>query len=369
MRRSSKGTKKLRLLAVVSIVLIAVTSSVVLFGAAEVAVRVRQKIKQGQWSITERESTDATSGLQVPTPGNFGRMQINSEGFRSPELVTPKPSSTVRLAFLGLDYCSQVSSNAHTWPHLVTQALQAHWPQVTLDYMNAGVNSHGINTTLRTLEYRVSKFHPDVIVIYEGNSDLTYNTFQLAVEQHIASKRADAELMWPARYSLLWLLLEKNLRVWALQRSSTQQEGKLKLDKEKVVAPFRHDLVELVQASQKVADLVVLVTSSTQLRKDQRPEQQARAAVTNLYYMPYMSINGLIEAFDDYNETIGEVAQQRGALLVADEDAIPGDAEHFVDSVHFTDKGSQAMADRIIPVLLSSNALDDMVSAKSGQLQ
>jgi lysophospholipase L1-like esterase len=270
------------------------------------------------------------------------------------------------VAFLGIDYCSEVSSNAHTWPHLVTQALQTQWPDVEFDYVNA--SGHGIGDALRNLEYRVSNLDPDVIVIYEANNDLTYNTFQLAVEQHIASKRADQELMWPSRYSLLWHLIEMNLRAWMLQRSATQMEGKLKLDKQRIVAPFRRDLVELVQASQRVAGLVVLLTFSTQHRKNQTPEQQARAAVTSLYYMPYMSISGLIDAFDSYNETIREVAQQRGALLVAGEDAIPGDAEHFVDSVHFTDKGSRAMADRILPVLFSSNVLGDIVSAKSPHL-
>jgi hypothetical protein len=52
-------------------------------------------------------------------------------------------------------------------------------------------------------------------------------------------------------------------------------------------------------------------------------------------------------------------------LLVAAEDYIPGDGEHFTDSVHFTDKGSAMMARRVIPSLLESEVMQAIVRDKS----
>jgi hypothetical protein len=120
-----------------------------------------------------------------------------------------------------------------------------------------------------------------------------------------------------------------------------------------------------VDASKRTAKLVVLVTFSTQLRPDQTSEQQTHAAVTSLYYMPYMSINGLLEGYASYNEVVRQVAQESGALLVSDENSIPGDGRHFADSVHFSDEGSLAMAQRVARGLVESSAVRKLVAAKS----
>src|SRR2546426_4883698 len=51
---------------------------------------------------------------------------------------SPKPPGTVRLAFLGssITYDPYVD-NASTWPHLVTQAIQAAYPTCRVDYIRS----------------------------------------------------------------------------------------------------------------------------------------------------------------------------------------------------------------------------------------
>ena len=45
---------------------------------------------------------DPVTGLRVPVSGSkTDRIEINNFGFRGPDLVTPKPSRTIRIAFLG----------------------------------------------------------------------------------------------------------------------------------------------------------------------------------------------------------------------------------------------------------------------------
>src|SRR5262249_44809014 len=155
-----------------------------------------------------------------------------------------------------------------------------------------------------------------IIVIYEGHNDLSGNTFQLAKAQGIVSKQTEKNLSWPAQYSLLWYLVEKNLMIMSQQRTARATEGKLRFDKEIVAAPFRSDLKDLVENSKRVAPFVVVVTFSTQLRADQTPEQQTHAAVTSLYYMPYMSISDLLEGYASYNEVVRQVAQETGSLVI-----------------------------------------------------
>ena len=51
--------------------------------------------------------------------------------------------------------------------------------------------------------------------------------------------------------------------------------------------------------------------------------------------MPFMTPAGLLDAYAQYNRIIAEVVLDTGALLIDDEMMIPGDSEHFNDTVHF----------------------------------
>src|SRR5262249_53910828 len=105
-----------------------------------------------------------------------------------------------------------------------------------------------------------------------------------------------------------------------------------------------------------------LVMFATQLRQNQSPEQQKKANQTSLYYMPYISIPDLLAGYENYNEVVGQIAAQTGALLVGGDQLIPGDQEDFVDSIHFTDKGSQVMAKHFAGALIESPSMEKIVT-------
>ncbi len=199
---------------------------------------------------------DPASGLRIPVPGgSFGPIHINSRGFRGPEIAMPKPASTVRIAFLGASstYCAEVTSDQKVWPHIVTETLRAKWPQASFDYVNGGVPGYPTAASLRNLQLRVAPLQPDVIVIYDGHNDIVGNGLELTKEQGLASGPTEKQRAWLAKYSLLWDLVEKNLTIVQNQRTALRAEGKLQIDRQKLGAPFRRDLEELVTASQRVA--------------------------------------------------------------------------------------------------------------------
>jgi lysophospholipase L1-like esterase len=343
--------------------------AIILLLAAEAGVRIRHKIRYGDfWGIEETYTFDRQSGLRIPIPGGrFGPIAINSLGFRGPEITVEKPPGRLRIAFLGgsTTYCAEVSSNEMTWPHLVWEALHKRWPALDLDYINAGVPGYTTATLLRALQMRVAKFKPDIIVIYEATNDLAENSGRLARDQGISDDRnGDDDLGWLSRQSLLALLVQKNLEIMRQQRLAAGKSGELWLDTARLDAEFRRDYTNLVEASEKIAQIVVTATFAPRLREDQSPEERRKAAVTSLYYMPYMTIADLITAFAHYNQVIREVAQSRQTLLVGDEDMIPADAHHYVDSVHFTDAGSASMAKRVVRALISSPSVQALAASK-----
>ncbi len=103
----------------------------------------------------------------------------------------------------------------------------------------------------------------------------------------------------------------------------------------------------------RVSKRVAVATSAIQIRADQNASQKLEASSSALYYTPFMTPDLLIQAYSRYNQVIRNVAAKTGALLIDGEDTIPGDPAHFADTVHFTDAGSQLMADRVVSSLLS----------------
>lgn len=342
---------------------------VVLYAVAEIGVRVRHYIKYGGlWGVEDTYIVDPKSGLRIPKPiGHFGAITINSRGFRGPEIAMPKPAGTVRIAFLGASttYCAEVSSNDAVWPQLVTAGLQQHWPNVTFDFINAGVPGYTASTSLKNLRTRVAPLDPDIIVIYHGTNDLSANSFDLAKREGVVTERSEQKLSTFSHYSLLWYLLEKNLMVVANQAQSDKVTGKITYDEAALTKPFEADLRALVAASQKTAQRVYIATFATQMRKGQPADRLKQAAVTSLFYMPYMTLENLLAGFAAYNRVIDQVAADSGAVLIGGEDTIPGDPAHFADSVHFTDAGSRIMARRVLDAMTGDAALTAFINLKA----
>lgn len=331
---------------------------VVLAALAEGGVRLRQWLKHGQaGTVDAMLQVDPASGLRVPRPGvHSGKIHINSQGFRSPELGAARPD--LRLAFLGASttFCAEVSRDAQAWPHQVAQALGAARPALAVDYVNGGVPGYVVEDSHDNWRHRVARLKPDVVVIYHATNDLSRDTRTLAVArglQPAARERAS----WLARHSMLWFLVEKTLAAKTAQRRAVSDAPRLTEIPPELPDGFGRRLESLVRSIQASGAQVVLPTFSYRLRRDQGPEARLKAAESALYYMPYMSIEGLLAGYEAYNRAIRQVARDTGALLVDGELDIPGDGVHFTDSVHFTDAGSVAMARRVSDALLASDVL------------
>src|SRR5215831_4617759 len=338
---------------------------------SEGAVRLRHWVKHGDlWNLDQAFTVDPTTGLAIPVANAVvGNVRINSLGFRSPELERPKPATMVRLAFLGASttFCGEASSNEATWPHLVWQQLRLSWPDASFDYINAGVPGYGLEHVLKNFEARVRPLQPDIIVIYEATNDLSGDTREAARRQGLYAGTRGRQESWLAKHSLLWLLIEKNLIIKKLQAQASGDGPRLHYDPRELSQGFAERLRALIHASQEVAPVVAVATFAPRLRRGQSKEEQIRASTTSLYYMPYMSLEGLVSGFEEYNRVIRVIGTETGVVLIGGEDRIPADDEHYNDSVHFKDPGSRAMATRVTEALLASDSVRALVAAKTGR--
>ena len=343
--------------------------------AAEAAVRVRSYIRYGPVDdIYDLYEWHPEARIRVPIPNTSvviarrSQIDIDSRGFRNPEVEHPKPQDTIRLAFLGgsTTFCGEVKGNAQTWAHLVAQGLAEAYSEARFDYINAGVTGARIEDSIQSLELRVKAMDPDVIVIYHATNDLAVDSKELAIAAGLAEKHPPPN--WLQRHSQLWELTLKNLRWSRAQSTGADQNDKLDYDPVALAqGAFQERLTRLVRNAQEVADVVVVITFTTKTRREQPLEEQLENLEQSFQFMPYFSPEGSLQGYEAYNDVIRTVAAETGALLVDGEYELPGDSEHFKDSVHFTDLGSEAMAQRVLARLQGAAPLEELIEARSSK--
>ncbi len=345
-------------------------AGVFLLGASvlEVAARVRLHLKYGRTDNDLYETVrEPSSGLIVPKPNqDVGFVHINAQGFRGEDVTDPKPAGTVRIAFLGASttFCAEVEGDENTWPARVTVGLNDSRLGVRFDGINAGVPAFKAVDSKLNLIHRVARFDPDVVVIYHATNDLSRDTRDLAEANGIFTGEG-GKASFLAEISVAWNLIEKNLRVMARQQASSAGAGRLDFDADQLADEFRAELRDLVAEARSRASVVALVTFSTRLRADQSPEEKLKSCNTSLYYMPYMDVDRLLDGFAAYNRAIVDVARETGAVLIGEENSIPGDDEHFRDSVHFTDQGCAKQAERVLRALRADPTFQTFVASRA----
>jgi hypothetical protein len=159
--------------------------------------------------------------------------------------------------------------------------------------------------------------------------------------------------------SLLYDLVTKNLAVLASRRDATA--GKLSDLPDELPERFIGELQGMHEMLSARDIPLVVSCFLTKYRRDQPREVQVANADVAFYYMPWMTIDLLLDGMDLYNDAIVRFAHSRGIPVAADRTGVPGDSKHFADFAHMTDAGCEAMARRFAQFLDEQNILTSII--------
>jgi lysophospholipase L1-like esterase len=331
--------------------------TLVMLGLAEGALRARAWVKYGGTaSVRDPMLTfDEAAGIYVPTPGYElkGRnihIKINSLGFRGEEVAREKPPGTFRIVCLGASttFSAEVSSNERMWTHQLQEKLRAAYPGRKIEVINAAVGGYVSADNLKRLKHHVLGLDPDLVIYYEANNEIVKDTQELAIQRGLLTADGARQPAWVtslSKVSLMFDLAYKNLAIMA--RSRDDDGGKLDEVPRNLPDRFIATLDEMRALLAERNVPFVLSTFVVKYRRDQSRATQVANADVAFYYMPWMSIDGMLHAVDVYNEAIVAYGKSRGLIVVDDRFAIPPDEEHFSDCMHLKDKGNEVMAERM----------------------
>ena len=325
------------------------------FGSSSASVRDPMIVYHPEWELWTLKP-----GYEVR--GSTFHIVINSHGFRGDEFTLEKPPNTIRIVCLGASttFSGETSSNATTWTHLLQQQIQQEFSDVKVEVINAAVPGYVAADNLKNLKHRVLALDPDLVIYYELNNEIVRDTEQLARERGLLPPPQSPIVKTIVDHSLLANLVDKNLKIYRRGRSTETRIDSIPLS---LPTRFLGHLEEMRRLLSERQVPMVLSTFIVKYRRDQDRATQIANADVAFYYMPWMSIDGMLHAMDVYNQAILDYASDHGLVVIDDRFAVPADAEHFVDCMHLSSQGNAVMATRFARGLKASRLLPSVVAA------
>lgn len=284
----------------------------------------------------------------------FGKWRMNRLGFRGDD---PVPGRVSVLAIGASETFGQHESPGHEYPRLVEDELAVLVPD-RFNVVNAALPGMRLGR-IAYLERALTMTHPRYVIVYPTPAhyigverpfcheptapaplphDIADGLRILGRVERLARRVAPASVMNGLR----------ELDLWRLSRSVhvTRRVA------DASVAAFGTDLECAIDAIESYGAIPLLLTHASyfgdaaQLRED---EWSMLVAWRRSY--PELSEEGFLDLERRANAVVREVAARRGVSLFDAALGISPGPEHFADFVHFTDRGSRAMAQAIATMI------------------
>lgn len=125
---------------------------------------------------------------------------INSLGFRSKELIEPKPPEVFRVFILGGSTVEGGLNDQWTIDTYLGQELKKYYQGV--EVINAGIVGYTSQEELALLKTKILDLQPDLVVILDGRNDLYYSILDTGSPYNCCKNALDKLINYPTFYSL-----------------------------------------------------------------------------------------------------------------------------------------------------------------------
>jgi len=314
-----------------------------------------------EWSKPKHELFVKTRNALVPyrlRPGSEGtmfesRIHVNKLGFRGPEIKADK-GRAYRIVALGesTTFGHTMYSDDVPWPRLLERMLTNRFGNThPIQVINAGIPGYDLKMNLYRLRQTILALKPDLIISYHGYNGFHWllpNLPRVSAPPPPAYRERPVKLLADAEYRFKVLSYRRrvrdNIASPATPAGDFQKNAYLQGYRE-LVDLTRSNHVHLVLANYSMA-----VNSGSDLD------------VIAFYRAGFPDVLNYIRANEMHSRIVSTVADANSNVTYVDtHPALDGQYDNFIDLVHFTQPGREAMAETIfeaiVPVL--ENDLDD----------
>lgn len=346
-----------------SVILRGLVGCITVVSILEVCARVDDALTYGapMWEPYNRrilEMQDAIGPRGRPN-ARFRKWQLNSLGYRGPELV----SGTVRIACIGASETFGLYEAAgQEWPRQLEQELNERTGRNVFQVVNVAVAGQSVATSILRVPEIVDAIHPSYALIYPSTA------FYIAPPPLREGPAPDKPVRvdaGPARAPLELRIIERvrnlskqalppvvqtTLRRREIEAAASRQAVMDRVPEENVIR-FRTDLAKLVTALRDNGVEPILVTHATVFGSAVSDSTRDYLTAWRMFY-PMLREEGFLDMERRMNDAIRELGRRERLVVIDVTGQIPPGREYFADFVHFTTAGAAVMAARVADGLL-----------------
>ncbi len=337
-------------------------AAAILLMAVEATVRLREHVVHGQ-SGTEVDlyKVDPVLG-KLPRAGaqmvsGSATTTINRWGMRGHDVALEKPPGVTRILCLGesTTFGQPGDDDVAIWPARLEHLLNADAGDNAYEVLNGSAAGYTVYDSRLQFDHRLAQFEPDAVIIYHAATNITAHARRQFAREEAASQSLLTELR--DRYSLAYVLLRANTAALLESQFAGRRHDHLNKGTE---CYFRDDLAGLIDDCRQRGCKVIVCTFPHAFDARQQPSMARQLAASALYFNPQLTLAGLIDAYDRYNDAIRQIATDHGAVLADLDRQVSRGSAPFVDSVHLSASGhtqvAQILNDVIEPLMTNRTA-------------
>jgi hypothetical protein len=323
------------------------------------------------------DTVDVPTDLAVRTSDGLVqkpyRVRTDANGFMLPYNHYAKPD--LKMFFLGGSTvaCLYVDQDQR-YPYLVGQLLQKETGK-KITSINAGVGGNNSLHSLDVLLNKIMPLHPDLVVMMHNINDLVTLIYDQTYWGHNPSRQPIIDFYFyknltglkalstlardmyiPNLHASIRLLSHKifGRKVKVQDDEFANVRGKkLTIDAAAITAEFKMNLQTFINICRAWHITPVLMTQFNRYKL--HPDPKVLKAMQGFQADSGVPVSEFISLYARFNQTIRDVGQQNGVLVIDLARLIPQDKKYLYDVVHLNTRGSQLAAkvisQRLLPLV------------------
>ena len=333
---------------------------VLTIAAAEITARVDDAIRLGVPFFASPSSGDLTMTDSVGTRGRpyarYQKWRLNAAGFRGGDISTLPRAGCTRVVVMGAsETFGYYESPGKEYPAQLADSLK---PAGCYEVLNTAITGLPLTGQIRLWEKWVSRFQPDIAVIYASPAFYLSNDPPQFSHTHHGAAAAPANNFSPRLLDRLHSRIEypdfiQRRRV--MRKIANAVAGKpegwlFENVPQDRLALFRNQLDSLVTAVRAAGAIPVLVTHA--MRFGNPPKKEDEDLLRSWRQFTPRATEEVMLAFERAADTtVRSLALERGLPVTDVAAAMTGHTEWFGDFIHFNDQGAGVIAGTIANTL------------------
>jgi len=307
-----------------------VTFVLLLNGLAWVTERGKEGVsfeeKEAMYQTTEKGRRTLRPGAELH--GAKQQVNVNSIGFRGPELAEPKPENGYRIWCVGGSTTFDIwaPDDTLTWPAKLQTHLQQRRRDRVIEVINAGIPGELMAGSRDDFEKHFAKVQPDAMVFYHGPNDIREVMYKgpppviEGLDQQMALLRG-----------------VRNAAQRKLPEIPPEWHGR-RLNSHQMIL-LENTVMELINAARSRGVDVLIVSHALQAENDAIGDE-ALHGVAEVTLLLQMAPDDVLHTYRDYNGMLRGIAEREGLPFADLRERMPSYERFWGDSLHFSALGS-----------------------------